>query len=112
VGEWLEGQWLPAKKKLRAGTVRSYEAHIRLYFLPHIGRIRIDRLQVTDVAAVFEAIDELNDLVEEARADGDPAVLPRSKAGAWSARPPGSGSARPSVRRWAPTCGSTPACSP
>jgi integrase len=79
VGEWLEGQWLPAKKKLRAGTVRSYEAHIRLYFLPHIGRIRIDRLQATDVAAVFEAIDELNDLVEEARADGDPAVRTQVK---------------------------------
>jgi integrase len=73
-GEWLEGQWLPARKKLRAGTVRSYEAHIRLYFLPHIGHIRIDRLRVTDVASVFEAIDELNDAVEEARASGDPAV--------------------------------------
>jgi integrase len=78
-GEWLEGQWLPAKKKLRAGTVRNYEAHIRLYFLPHIGHIRIDRLRVTDVASVFEAIDELNDTVEEARTSGDPAVRARVK---------------------------------
>jgi hypothetical protein len=73
VGEWLAGQWLPAKK-IRNGTVRSYEAHIRLYYLPHVGHIRIDRLRVTDIASVFEAIDELNDTVERARASGDPAV--------------------------------------
>jgi integrase len=79
VGEWLQNQWLPGKKKLRSGTARSYEAHIRLYYLPHIGHIRIDRLRVADVASVFEAIDELNDSVEEARASGDPAVRARVK---------------------------------
>jgi integrase len=73
-GEWLE-QWLTAKEKsLRPGTLRSYAGHIRLYYQPHIGHIAIDKLRVTDVASVFEAIDELNDAITEARASSDPAL--------------------------------------
>jgi len=72
VGEWLE-EWLAAKKGLRPGTVRSYASHIRLYYQPHIGYISIDRLRVTDVASVFEAIDELNEAITAARTSGDPA---------------------------------------
>ncbi|HCU94543.1 MAG TPA: hypothetical protein DHU96_18225, partial [Actinobacteria bacterium] len=72
VGEWLE-EWLAAKKKLRAGTVRSYASHIRLYYQPHIGYISINRLRVTDVASVFEAVEELNEAITEARTSGDPA---------------------------------------
>jgi integrase len=72
LGEWLE-QWLAAKKKLRAGTVRSYASHIRLYYQPHIGYISIDRLRVSDVASVFEAIEELNEAIADARASGNPA---------------------------------------
>lgn len=78
VGQWLD-QWLDGKKKLRPGTVRSYEAHIRLYYKPHLGRIWIDRLRVADVASVFEAIDELNDAVEHARSTGDPGVRTKVK---------------------------------
>ena len=72
VGEWL-GEWLAAKKGLRPGTVRSYASHIQLYYQPHIGYISIDRLRVTDVASVFEAIEELNEAITEARTSGDPA---------------------------------------
>jgi hypothetical protein len=73
-GEWLQ-QWLTAKEKsLRPGTLRSYSGHIRLYYQPHIGHIAIDRLRVTDVASVFEAIDELNDAITQARASSDPAL--------------------------------------
>jgi integrase len=75
----LSARIRPTSWKLRAGTARGYEAHIRLYFLPHIGHIRIDRLSVSDVASVFEAIDELNDTVAEARASGDSAVRARVK---------------------------------
>ena len=67
VGEWLE-EWLTAKKKLRPGTVRSYTGHIRLYLKPHLGHIPIDRLRVTDVASVFDHIEELNEAIAEARA--------------------------------------------
>ena len=72
VGEWLE-EWLAAKKNLRPGTARGYASHIRLYYQPHIGYISIDRLRVTDVASVFEAIDELNEAITAARTSGDPA---------------------------------------
>jgi len=72
VGEWLE-EWLAAKKSLRPGTVRSYAGHIRLYYQPHIGHISIDRLRVTDVASVFEVIEELNEAITDARTSGDPA---------------------------------------
>ena len=69
VGKWL-AEWLAGKKALRAATVRSYESHIRLYFVPCIGHIRLDRLQVADVASVFGYIDGLNDAVAAARASG------------------------------------------
>ena len=72
VGEWLE-EWLAAKKKLRPGTARGYAGHIRLYLTPHLGHIPIDRLRVTDVAAVFDHIAELNDAITEARASRSPA---------------------------------------
>ncbi len=71
IGEWLE-EWLASAKNLRPGTARSYAAHIRLYWQPHIGHLRIDRLRVADVAGVFDAIDEDNDAITEARAGGDP----------------------------------------
>ena len=71
-GEWLE-EWLAAKKGLRPGTTRSYAGHIRLHLNPHLGRIPLDRLRVTDVAAVFDRIEDLNELIAEARASRDPA---------------------------------------
>jgi Phage integrase, N-terminal SAM-like domain len=73
VGEWLE-EWLTAKKKLRPGTVRSYSGHISLYLKPHLGHIPIDRLRVTDIASMFDHIEELNDAIAEARASGSPAA--------------------------------------
>jgi integrase len=73
VGEWLQ-EWLAAKKKLRAATVRSYESHMRLYLVPRIGHIPLDRLRVADVACVFDYIDDLNDAVTAARASGDPVL--------------------------------------
>jgi len=72
-GEWLE-EWIAGKKKLRPGTVRSYQGHIRQYLKPHLGDIPIDRLQVTDVASVFDYIEELNDAIAEARAYGSPSA--------------------------------------
>jgi len=60
-------KWLAAKKNLRAGTARSYEAHVRLYYRPHIGHIRLNRLRVADVTSVFDAIDERNDAITRRR---------------------------------------------
>jgi integrase len=71
VGEWLQ-EWLAAKKGIRAGTVRSYEGHIRLYLAPCVGHIPLDRLRVADVASVFDYIGGLNEAVTAALASGDP----------------------------------------
>jgi integrase len=73
VGEWLE-EWLAGKKRLRRATVRSYATHIRLYWAPRIGHIPVDRLRVTDVAAVFDHIEDLNDAIRQARASSNPAL--------------------------------------
>ena len=109
VGEWLE-EWLAAKKNLRPGTARGYASHIRLYYQPHIGHISIDRLRVTDVASVFEAIDELNEAITDARTSGDPARRAEVKGRRLVGPPPSSGSAPRCARRSAPTSNSTPAC--
>ena len=98
---WRSG-W-PPRRTCAPGTVRSYASHIRLYYQPHIGHIRIDRLRVTDVASVFEAIEELNEAITEARASGDPARRAASRAAASSAPPPSSASAPRCARRSAPT---------
>ncbi|MFF0524082.1 tyrosine-type recombinase/integrase [Actinomadura nitritigenes] len=78
VGQWLT-LWLAGRKGLRASTVRSYHTHIHGHLIPVIGHIRLDRLRAVDVEAVFEAIDERNDLITHARTTGDPALRARVK---------------------------------
>ncbi|MFG1701546.1 tyrosine recombinase XerC [Nonomuraea sp. M3C6] len=70
VAEWMQ-EFLRRKRKIDATTRRSYEAHIRLYFTPYLGDIRLDRLRVSDVAGMFDAIEEFNDVITTARASGD-----------------------------------------
>ncbi|MEV4581530.1 tyrosine-type recombinase/integrase [Nonomuraea jabiensis] len=71
VAEWMS-EFLRRKRKIDATTRRSYEAHIRLYFTPYLGDIRLDRLRVSDVAGMFDAIEEFNDVIITARASDDP----------------------------------------
>ncbi|MFD9950749.1 hypothetical protein ACFWYW_27340 [Nonomuraea sp. NPDC059023] len=72
VGEWLE-EFLKRKRAIEPTTRRSYESHIRLYLKPYLGEIRLDRLRVSDVAGMFDAIEEFNDIIVTERASGDPA---------------------------------------
>lgn len=78
VGEYLE-QWLAGRRGLREATRRSYASHIRLYLLPHLGHIPLDRLRVRDVERIFGAIDELNELITRARESGDPELRAKVK---------------------------------
>ncbi|WP_067459756.1 hypothetical protein [Actinomadura macra] len=78
VGEYLQG-WLAGRKNLREGTRRSYADHIRLYLYPTLGTIKLDRLRLGHVEAVFEAIDELNDTITRARDSGDLRLRARVK---------------------------------
>ncbi|MFC4912946.1 tyrosine-type recombinase/integrase [Actinomadura gamaensis] len=70
LGEYLP-QWLQGRKTLRESTRRSYESNLKLYLIPALGHIRIDRLRVTDVDRMFEEIDDLNDLITRARESCD-----------------------------------------
>jgi integrase len=70
VAQWLE-EFLKRKRKIEETTRRSYEGHIRLYLTPYLGRIRLDRLRVGDVAGMFEQIEEFNDVIAERRASAE-----------------------------------------
>lgn len=59
VGEWLE-LWLAGKKALRKSGKTRYEVDIRMHLIPRIGHIRIDRLTVPHLDALFEGIAETN----------------------------------------------------
>jgi hypothetical protein len=71
VAEWLTG-WLPTKKRLSRNARRSYESHIRLYLIPYLGTVRLDKLRVAHVADMFDAIAEHNGEIVAARASKDP----------------------------------------
>lgn len=73
VGEWLT-EWLAGRRTLRRNTYRLYEAHLRLYLFPHLGHVRLDRLRVAHIDAMFTAIDDRNILIENSRASSDATV--------------------------------------
>ncbi|MCZ4120822.1 site-specific integrase, partial [Streptomyces sp. H39-S7] len=66
VGEWLE-TWLAAKKGRRGAIMRD-EGIVRLYLQPHLGHLRLDRLWVSHLTAMFEAIAQANVQTAEANA--------------------------------------------
>ncbi|MFI0410624.1 tyrosine-type recombinase/integrase [Actinomadura sp. 3N508] len=78
VGEYLD-DWLNGRKGLREGTRRSYAGHIALYFKPHLGHILLEKLGVTHVDRVFDAIDELNEVITQARESADPKLRAKVK---------------------------------
>ncbi|MBY8866648.1 site-specific integrase [Streptomyces sennicomposti] len=66
VGEWLD-MWLAAKKG-RPSAISRDESNIRVHLKPRIGHIRLDRLRVSHLSEMFEAIAEANVEIEEANA--------------------------------------------
>ena len=72
-------QWLAGRRTIRKNTYRSYESHIRLYLVPHLGRIRIDRLRADHVEAMFTAIEEFNTLIRLAKDSDDPELRAKVK---------------------------------
>ncbi|MBN1174993.1 MAG: site-specific integrase, partial [Micromonosporaceae bacterium] len=64
---WLS-TWLASRKKLKRGTYRSYEAHIRLHLIPHLGTIRVDKLRDSHLTVMFDALEERNDTITTMRA--------------------------------------------
>jgi integrase len=73
VAQWL-AEWLGGRRKIRPNTYRSYDSHIRLYLAPHLGHHRLDRLRVGHLDAMFNAIEDHNQAIVQARASHDPTL--------------------------------------
>ncbi|BDH15752.1 tyrosine-type recombinase/integrase [Streptomyces hygroscopicus] len=66
VGDWLD-MWL-AGKKGRPSAISRDEGNIRLHLKPRIGHLRLDRLRVSHLSEMFEAIAEANVDITEGNA--------------------------------------------
>ncbi|AXG79372.1 site-specific integrase [Streptomyces paludis] len=64
LAEWLD-LWLSGKKRLRVSDYRRYECDIRVHLKPHLGEIRLDKLNVPHLNRMFDAINEANIEIQE-----------------------------------------------
>jgi hypothetical protein len=71
---WRHADAEDGKPDLAEGTRASYDGHIRKYLTPHLGKIRVDRLQARHVEAMFAAVEETNVHILECRDSEDPEV--------------------------------------
>ncbi|MFI7642547.1 DUF1707 domain-containing protein [Nonomuraea sp. NPDC049400] len=55
LGQWL-ARWPATKDALRPSTRQGYATHIRLYLIPHLGRIRMHQLTSRDVNRLLAAL--------------------------------------------------------
>ena len=55
VGDYLD-DWLKSRTSLRPTTKSSYAGHIKLYFKPHLGRIRLTSLRALDLDQMYARI--------------------------------------------------------
>ncbi|MBB5435225.1 integrase [Nocardiopsis composta] len=73
LAQWL-GEWLGARADLAPKTRMSYQCHIDRYLVPHLGWVRLDRLAVGHVQAMFEAIAQEAEHVQACKASEDVGV--------------------------------------
>mgnify|MGYP005814676043 FL=1 len=53
-GQFLTERWLPSlQAHVRATTLAGYSRHVRVYLVPQLGGIRLDRLTGADLAAFY-----------------------------------------------------------
>jgi integrase len=90
VGEWLD-EWHEGKRR-RKTTLNSYESHIRVHLKPGLGHLQLDRLNVGHLITFFDAIGDMNEVIEAENAQRREQQA-RATWGKWS-RPPESESAR------------------
>jgi hypothetical protein len=78
LGDWLD-IWLAGKKKTSETTRARYASDVRLYLKPYLGHIPVEELRVADIADMYEAIEEYNEVIREARASNDPTLRAKVK---------------------------------
>jgi integrase len=64
-------EWLCSRKTLEDSTARSYASHLNRYLLPHLGEIRLDKLRVGHIGAMFDVLAERNETIAAHRASPD-----------------------------------------
>jgi integrase len=60
VGEFLT-EWLSTKSDLAEGTKMAYAMHVRVHLVPRLGKIRLDRLRVSHIKGMVDAIGAQNE---------------------------------------------------
>lgn len=55
LARWLR-HWLEVQQRLRPSSRQSYADHVRLYLIPHLGRIELAELAGRDVARMFTVL--------------------------------------------------------
>ncbi|MEU8076073.1 tyrosine-type recombinase/integrase [Catellatospora citrea] len=59
-------EWL-GRCGVDANTLRGYRSHVDLYLIPYLGHIKVGELKLRHVREMFEAIDERNETIREAK---------------------------------------------
>jgi integrase len=50
-------EWLASKTDVRSTTMRSYEGHVKRYFIPELGWLRMDQLRTSHIADMLTKVD-------------------------------------------------------
>ncbi|MFD6432857.1 tyrosine recombinase XerC [Streptomyces venezuelae] len=95
VGDWLD-KWM-ASKKTRPTTNNGYRSHIKVHLKPHLGHLRLDRLNVDHCQAMFDAMADESDVIR-AENEARRAQVARAKWGK-PGSPPASERARLAAER-------------
>jgi integrase len=66
--EWLTGL------KVDENTINGYESHVRVHLIPHLGKLRLDRIRPRHIRAMFTAIEARNAEIIAAKNSPDPDV--------------------------------------
>ncbi len=72
VGEWLT-TWI-TKIKVDPNTVRTYESHLRMHLIPHLGDVVLDKLRPHHLDHLIEQIEARNTEIRAAKTSDDPLV--------------------------------------
>ncbi|MGI5214874.1 tyrosine-type recombinase/integrase [Plantactinospora sp. CA-290183] len=70
LAEYLR-QWHTSRRKIEATTALSYESHLRIHLIPHLGQIPLDKLRIDHIEAMFNSIADRNTAIELARQSDD-----------------------------------------
>jgi integrase len=64
--------WLAGRRGLAEKTLRGYQDHIRLYLIPHLGKVPIQDLGTRHIEAMYTALEQRNAEIRAGRAGVDP----------------------------------------